>query len=100
MCWFELKMQMTSSGNARNSGDGTRPTTDGGVDNIGAGSKLTDVDDPQAETSGPAPDERMARKRSDRAGAAADDSAPLGMTDSAPPVRNVEPDDPATEKKG
>ena len=82
---------MTNPANARNSGDGTRPTTAGGVDNIGAGSKLTDADDPQAETSGPAPAEKMQQKRSDRASSKADDSAPLGLTDSTAPVTNKEP---------
>ena len=82
---------MTTSTNARNSGDGTRPTTAGGVDNIGAGSKLTDADDPKAETSGPPPAERMQKKRSDRASSKADDSAAFGLTDSAAPVTNKEP---------
>ncbi len=86
---------MTSpSDNPRNSGDGSRPTTDGGVDNIGAGSRLATDDAPVGPNDGPAPAAEMSRKRSDSASSEADDSAPLHMPENEQPTSNKEPSDP------
>ena len=62
-------------------GDGTRPTTDGTVDNIGAGSSFN----PNGND-GPAGKERMAEKKTDAKSVENDDSAPLGLTDQADTV--------------
>ena len=70
------------------SGDGTRPVTDGAADNIGAGKRFN----PDApDDSAPAGKEGMAAKRADHASSRNDDSAPLGMTDSAKSTPNTEP---------
>ena len=62
------------------SGEGSRPTTDGTVANIGAGGKL---DVGRAATGepnvGPANPERMQDKRADAQAAEHDDSVPLGL---------------------
>ncbi|RYX89237.1 MAG: hypothetical protein EOO28_33645 [Comamonadaceae bacterium] len=76
------------------SGEGSRPTTDGGTDNIGAAKGF---DPARPEDNVPAPRERMQDVRNDRARAAGDDSAPLGMTDSARPEPNTEPEKTARE---
>lgn len=61
--------------NIKGSGDGTRPTTDGGADNIGAGEKFTGHKTVAGEElAGPAPSERMQGKRSDAAGTKRDGS--------------------------
>lgn len=70
------------------SGEGSRPTTDGGTDNIGAAKGF---DPAHPEDNIPSSGERMSERRNDRARAATDDSAPLGMTDSAKPSPNTEP---------
>jgi hypothetical protein len=62
----------------KNSGDGTRPTTSDGTDNIGAGEKFTPHGTAAgSDNTGPAPHERMQHKRSDAAGTKVDDSVPL-----------------------
>ena len=63
-------------------GDGTRPTTDGTVDNIGAGSAFN----PNGNDS-PAPRERLSDKKSDAESVEKNDSAPLGLTESADTVK-------------
>ena len=88
----------SSSGNSRNSGDGSRPTTSGGVDNIGGGGKLATDDAPVGPNDGPAPAsaaaKQMSRKRSGSASSAVDDSAPLNMTENDRPLSNQEQPDP------
>jgi len=66
---------------ATSTGDGTRPTTDGTVDNIGAGSAFN----PNGHDS-PAPTERFADKKSDAETVEKDDSAPFGLTEDADDV--------------
>lgn len=81
---------MTNS-NPLNSGDGTRPTTDGGVDNIGAGEKFTTKKNRAGEpVAGPAPPERMSAERADAESSKADDSAPFGLRPDAEPESNTE----------
>lgn len=69
-------------------GDGTRPTTDGGVDNIGAAGSFTPG---QADTNAPGPKERMTEKKRDKASVKADDSAPLDLKASTATDSNTEP---------
>jgi hypothetical protein len=77
------------------SGDGTRPTTSGGVDNNGAGEKFTATKNAAGEdVSGPAPQERMQAKRKDVEASRHDDSADFNLREDLTPVPNKE--DPAS----
>lgn len=73
-------------------GDGSRPMTDGAVDNIGAGSSFN-----PSGNDGPAPKEKASEKRSDSESVEKDDSAPMGLTedakDLAPENRREKPSD-------
>lgn len=74
-------------------GDGTRPTTSGGVDNIGAGEKFSTTKTAAGEsTSGPAPTEHMPAKRTVET-TRHDDSAAFELTEDLTPARNPEPAD-------
>lgn len=75
------------------SGDGTRPTTDGGVDNIGAGEKFTTKRNAEGAEiqGGPAPDERMRDRRRDVESSAKDDVAPLDLHEDLRPESNTGP---------
>ncbi len=75
------------------SGDGTRPTTDGSVDNIGAGEKFTTKRDAAGNevNGGPAPKERMSDKRRDIEGTDHDDSAPYYLRENLRTEPNTEP---------
>lgn len=74
------------------SGDGSRPTTSGGVDNIGGGEKFSSTRNAAGEdVSGPAPQERMQAKRKNAPASKRDDSAALGLTEDLTPVPNREP---------
>ena len=75
-------------------GAGSRPTTDGAADNIGAGSGF-DPKNPNVDR--PAPHERMAEKRADAASVAQDASAPFGLRESGEASR---PDDPSQAPRG
>ncbi|RZJ20607.1 MAG: hypothetical protein EOO54_13085 [Haliea sp.] len=78
-----------STPNIDNSGDGSRPTTDGGVDNIGAAGSFTPGQ--QDSRSGPAPREAMTDlRKNDKASVKADDSAPLGLKASTDVETNTE----------
>ena len=83
---------MSNFNQVTGSGDGTRPTTSGGVDNIGAGEKFvghqTKAGD---EVSSPAAAERMSSKRKDVESARHDDSAPFFLTEDAESEPNREP---------
>jgi hypothetical protein len=78
------------------SGEGSRPTSDGTVANIGAGSKL---DVGRAATgepnNGPANPERMQDKRADAQAAEQDDSVPLGLQGDKHPQSNQDPHPPS-----
>lgn len=65
------------------SGAGTRPTTSGTIDNIGAGETFQ----PGTSDHGPAPTQRMADKRDDAQSVENDDSAAFGLTEDADDVR-------------
>ena len=77
------------------SGEGSRPTTDGAVDNIGAGKKFAPA---QPGTPGdvnqPAQPERMAAKRSNAENSRHDDLDALGMHEDLTPESNKEPGPP------
>jgi len=73
-------------------GDGSRPVTDGKVDNLGAGSSFN-----PSGNDGPAPKEKASEKRSDAVSVENDDSAPMGLTEDAediiPEHRREKPSD-------
>ena len=82
------------SNSSPNSGDGSRPTTDGGVDNLGAGKSFNPE---RPEDSGPAAEHVASHHMADRATARQDGSAPLGLRDAAESVPNSEPPKTAHE---
>lgn len=65
-------------------GSGTRPSTDGTVDNMGAGEAFI----PGSSDSSPAPTEGMSGKRQDAKSVEKDDSAPFGLTEDADAVKS------------
>lgn len=65
-------------------GAGTRPSTDGTVDNMGAGESFI----PGSTDSSPAPTEAMSAKRQDAQSVEKDDSAPFGLTEDAGTVKS------------
>ena len=80
---------MPSSPAAPRSGDGSRPTTAGGVDNIGAGKKFDTARTATGEqASGPGPKQRMGDKRKDVASSKQDDSTPLDLNADLQPTPN------------
>lgn len=83
---------MTQYNQVTGSGDGTRPTTDGAVDNIGAGEKFTTRRNAAGEeiSGGPAPAERMQDKRKNVAATREDDSAAFGLNENLEPSTNRE----------
>jgi hypothetical protein len=77
--------------NVKNSGDGTRPSTDGGVDNMGAGEKFTTEKTAAGEDiSAPAPRERMQDKQANAQGTRHDDSAPFHLTEDLTPASSTD----------
>lgn len=73
--------------NIKSTGDGTRPTTDGGTDNIGAGEAFTGKKNAVGEdVAGPAPTERMQSKRSDAEGTKKDESAAFNLHEDLTPA--------------
>jgi hypothetical protein len=62
----------TSNSNMTNSGEGTRPTTDGGVDNMGGADTFTPGRAKSPDASTPQPHEKMTWKRQ---GEGSDDAA-------------------------
>jgi hypothetical protein len=73
------------------SGDGTRPVTDGGVDNIGAGEKFV----PDPDTSAPAPRERMGDAKLSPEATKHDESAAFGLTEDLKPETTRDPTQPS-----
>jgi len=70
----------------KGSGDGSRPTTDGGTDNIGAGEKFTGNKNAVGEdVAGPAPKERMQDNKSDAEGTKYDESAAFNLHEDLTP---------------
>ena len=83
------------STNPLGSGDGSRTSTSGGVDNVGAGEKFSTHKTAAGEpVSGPAPEERMSAKRKDVESTKHSDSAPFGLIEDLTPESNVEPNTP------
>lgn len=84
---------MTSNTRVADSGDGTRPTTDGGTDNIGAGEKFSTRRNAAGEeiSGGPAPAEGMPHKRKDVEGTRHDDSAAFDLQEDLESTPNTEP---------
>lgn len=77
--------------NIKGTGDGTRPTTDGGVDNIGAGEKFTiERNAAGGEVSSPGPKERMQERNSDVEGTKQDETASFGLREDLTPETNKE----------
>lgn len=74
-----------------NSGEGSRPTTDGGTDNIGAGEKFTGKQTPGGDVSGPAPKERMSDRRSNARNSKEDGLDAFGLHEDLEPESNREP---------
>jgi len=73
------------------SGDGTRPTTSGGVDNIGKGERFTgERTAAGGEVQSPGPAERMNAKRKDVEGSKHDDSAAYNLREDLTPETNRE----------
>jgi hypothetical protein len=103
---FFRNTAMPNYNQVSNSGDGTRPTTDGGTDNIGAGEKLvTKRTEAGTEISSPAPKERMSGKRMDVESSRHDDSAAYNLREdlSSEPNREATPkpeEMPVNEPKG
>ena len=58
------------------SGDGTRPTTSGGTDNIGGAHSFTPGKKSKSGDASPAPPEKMSEKRQDAESDSADHPAP------------------------
>ena len=80
------------------SGDGTKPTTDGGVENIGAGGKLATGKSAIGESNvGPAPGGGQAGQRTDVETTKKDDSVPFNLRGNPEPDTNVQPGPPPTD---
>lgn len=91
---FSQRCTMTNSTNG--SGDGSRPTTSGGVDNIGAGKKFTGKQSAAGEdVGGPGPHEKMQEKRKDAESSTHDDSSAFDLHEDQAPVPNTEPATPS-----
>lgn len=77
--------------NPLGTGDDTRPTTDGGVDNIGGAEKFsTNRNKAGEDVAGPAPEEKMREKRKNVEASKQDDSAAFGLTEDLTPEPNQE----------
>lgn len=73
------------------SGDGTRPATSGGVDNMGGADSFTGKKNAAGEDiSGPAPHERMQDKKMNAESTKHDDSAPYNLSEDLTPETNRE----------
>lgn len=85
---------MTNS--TSSSGDGSRPTTSGGIDNIGAGEKFTGKTTAAGENvGGPGPHEKMQDKRKDAESSKNEDSSAFNLHEDPTPVPNTEPATPS-----
>ncbi|MDP9895593.1 hypothetical protein J2W32_004759 [Variovorax boronicumulans] len=85
---------MTQGTSPLNSGDGSRPTTDGTVDNIGGGERFV-APDKEGERTGPQPHERFAEKRKDVAASKKDDSDAFHLHEDLDSETNEENPPPA-----
>lgn len=73
------------------SGDGTRPATDGGVDNMGGGEKFR----PGRGETASAPPERMEEARLSPEATRHDESAAFGLTEDLTPETSRDPTQPS-----
>lgn len=91
---------MTRDNNVLGSGDGSRPTTDGTVDNIGAGEAFAPKENGkgQGDVSKPAPTERMADKRKNVEATKADGSDAFGLHEDLETETNEEPSSPPNRR--
>jgi hypothetical protein len=80
-----------SNENNLGSGDGTRPTTDGGVDNIGGASTFTPG---KGSANAPKPAEKMSENKKDKASVRNDDSSAFDLKESTDTTPNTEPGRP------
>lgn len=88
---------MSSNPAIHGSGDGTRPTTDGGVDNIGAGSGFATGKSAIGEANvGPAPSADRVDARTGTEATKKDDSVPFDLKGDTAADSNVEPGPPPT----
>lgn len=79
------------------SGDGSRPATSGGVDNMGAGESFTGKKNAAGEdVAGPAPTAGMQAKRKNVEASRHDDSAPFGLNEDLSSETNRESTDNAS----
>jgi hypothetical protein len=84
---------------APGSGDGSRPMTDGAVDNVGAAKAFDTGQSAIGEPNvGPGHPERMQHKRADAAAEDEDDAVPLDLHGDKTPETNTEP--PPLHKNG
>lgn len=77
-------------GGSPGSGDGSRPTTDGTVDNIGAGKAFSTDNGKEGEMSKPAPVERLSEKRKNAEATRADGSDAFGLHEDLDTASNKE----------
>lgn len=83
---------MSTDSKVTTSAEGTRPTTSGGTDNIGAGEKLSTTHNAAGgDVSAPAPGERMNAKRANVESTKHDDSASFGLHEDLSTEPNTEP---------
>ena len=90
---------MTANSAAGGTGQGSRPTTDGGVDNIGGASSFTPGKELKEGESSPMPAEKMAEKKNDKEAMKRDDSAPLNLHQSPGDEPSTDPSNPVTSSK-
>jgi hypothetical protein len=64
------------------SGEGTRPTTSGGVDNIGGADAFTPSNTPEGQHAAPQPEEKMRGKRQSATDSNRADKPAPGQSDS------------------
>ena len=87
-------MTSNNSAAAGGSGQGSRPTTAGGVDNIGGASSFTPGKALKEGESSPMPPEKMAEKKNDKEAMKRDDSAPLNLRQSPGEEPSTDPSIP------
>lgn len=86
---------MSNSSPAPGSGDGSRPMTDGTVDNVGAGKAFDTGKSAIGEPNvGPGHQERMQNKRADAASELTDEAVPFDLHGDKTPETNKEPPPP------
>lgn len=82
---------MNNNSNFGSSGEGSRPTTDGGVDNVGGANSFTPGQASPTSKNSPKPSEKMEEKKADKDSMKQDDSAPADLPESPDENSNTEP---------